>query len=234
MPIRSQMIDVVTGDRRMPAQLSCPIGRDRAPGVIVVQEAFGLNEHIKDVARRIANEGYVTLAPDLFHRGGSGRTAGYGELPKALGLMGELTDDQIVADVTAAVAHLERERAVAVERIGITGFCMGGRVSYLAACALPKKIKAAVPFYGAGIPVDRTATLAAPVLALFGEDDPYIPLDQVERLRGEATRLGKQVEIVVYPKAPHGFFCNERDSYRPAAAADAWTRMLAFFAQHLG
>jgi carboxymethylenebutenolidase len=106
-------------------------------------------------------------------------------------------------------------------------------VSYLAACALPEKFRAAVPFYGGGIPVERTDGLGCPVLALFGEDDPYIPLTQVAHLRAEASRLGKRVDVVVYPKAPHGFFCDERDSYRPEAAADAWRRMLAFFAQHL-
>ena len=110
---------------------------------------------------------------------------------------------------------------------------MGGRVSYLAACALPDKIRRPSPFYGGGIPIDRTATLKAPVLAFFGEDDPFIPLDQVEALEAEATRLGKSVEVVVYPKAPHGFFCNERDSYRPEAAADAWERLKAFLATHL-
>jgi carboxymethylenebutenolidase len=186
------------------------------------------------VARRLAEEGYVTLAPDLFYRGGPGRVAGYGELPKALEMMAALKDDQIVADIDAAIAHLERDPGVRADRIGITGFCMGGRVSYLAACALPERIKAAVPFYGGGIPVERTDGLAGPVLALFGEDDPFIPLTAVAHLRAEGSRLGKQVDVVVYPKAPHGFFCDERDSYRPEAAADAWKRALAFFAQHLG
>jgi carboxymethylenebutenolidase len=234
MEIRSEMIEVPTPGGRMPAQLAQPIGREQAPAVVVVQEAFGLNAHIKDVARRIAGEGYVTVAPDLFYRGGRCRTAGYDELPKALGFMAELKDEEIVADLSAVVADLEGRPSVARGRIGITGFCLGGRVSYLAACALPGKFKAAVPFYGGGIPVERTSALAAPVLAFFGEDDPYIPLAQVERLRTEATRLGKQVEIVVYPGAPHGFFCNERESYRPDAAADAWTRLRSFLARHLG
>jgi carboxymethylenebutenolidase len=234
MQIRSEMIEIATPGGRMPAQLARPEGKARAAAVIVVQEAFGLNAHVKDVAQRIASEGYVTLAPDLFYRGGAGRTAGYDELPKALQLMGALKDDEIVADVAASVAHLERQPFVDAARLGITGFCMGGRVSYLAACALPDKFKAAVPFYGGGIPIERTATLKAPVLAFFGDEDPFIPLEQVEKLRAEAARLGKQVEAVVYPKAPHGFFCNERESYRAEAAADAWKRTLAFFARHLG
>jgi carboxymethylenebutenolidase len=233
MDIQSEMIELAAPGGRMPAQIARPTGARQLPAVIVVQEAFGLNAHIKRVAQRLAAEGYVTLAPDLFYRGGGGRTAGYDELPRALEMMGALKDDEIVADVAAVVVALERDPTVRAERIGITGFCMGGRVSYLAACALPGKIRAAVPFYGGGIPAERTSTLACPVLALFGEDDPYIPLTQVAHLRAEASRLGKQVNVVVYPKAPHGFFCDERDSYRPDAAADAWKRTLAFLAQHL-
>jgi carboxymethylenebutenolidase len=233
MSVRAEMIEVPAPAGAMPALLAGPDGAGPLPAVIVVQEAFGLNDHIKDVAKRVAAEGYVALAPDLFYRGGKGRTAGYGELPKALGLMGELRDDGIVADVGEAIAYLERQPSVRADRIGITGFCMGGRVTYLAACALPQKIAAAVPYYGGGIPIDRTAGLRAPVLAFFGDQDPFIPLDQVRALEAEAKKQDKRVEVVVYPGAPHGFFCNERDSYRAEAAADAWTRTKAFFKQHL-
>jgi carboxymethylenebutenolidase len=229
MGVQGEMIDVGA----MPAYVARPSGEGPWPAVLVIQEAFGLNDHIKDVARRVAGEGYVALAPDLFHRGGKGRTARYDDLPKALELMGALKDDEIVADVASAIAWLEKQPSARKGRVGITGFCMGGRVSFLAAAALPDKIAASVPFYGGGIPVDRTATVKAPMLAFFGEDDPFIPLDQVEKLRAEAKRLGKSIEIVVYPKAPHGFFCNERDSYRPEAAADSWERTKAFFKKHL-
>ncbi len=227
------MIEVPTGAGPMPAYLVRPATGEPAPAVLVIQEAFGLNAHIKDVARRIAGEGYVALAPDMFWRGGRCRTAGYDQLPQALQLMGELRDDDVIADVGSAIAYLEGQPFVRRGRIGITGFCMGGRIAYLVACALPEKIAAAVPFYGGGIPVERTAGLRAPVLAFFGDQDPFIPLDQVERLKQEAARLGKPVEVVVYPGAPHGFFCNERDSYRREAAADAWERLKRFFAQHL-
>ena len=233
MDVQSEMIEVETPAGPMPAQLAQPKTGAALPGVIVVQEAFGLNEHIKGVARRLAAEGYVTLAPDLFHRGGPGRTAGYDDLPKALTMMSGLTDGGIIDDIAAAVTTLEGQRAVRADRIGITGFCMGGRVSYLAACALPGKIRAAVPFYGGGIPVDRTVGLEAPVLAFFGEDDPYIPLEQVKALEAEAARCGKSLEVHVYPNAPHGFFCDERDSYRPEAAADAWRRLTGFLGRHL-
>ena len=120
------------------------------------------------------------------------------------------------------------------DRIGITGFCMGGRVSYLVACERADKIRAAAPFYGGGIPIDKTAKLKAPVLAFFGEKDAFIPLEFVEQLRREAAKHKKQVEIVVYPGADHGFFCNERASYNAKAAADAWQKLKTFFATHLG
>src|SRR5262249_20815513 len=102
-----------------------------------------------------------------------------------------------------------------------------------AACELPGKVKAAAPFYGGGIPTDKTAQLGCPVLAFFGEKDPWIPLDSVEALKREARRTGKQVEVVVYPGADHGFFCDERSSYQAEAAHDAWDRLKKFFAKHL-
>ena len=162
MSAHGEMIEVRAPGGTMPAYLARPAGSGPWPAVLVIQEAFGLNDHVKDVARRVAAEGYVALAPDLFYRGGKGRTARYDELPKALELMGALEDDEIVSDVASAIAHLERQPSVRRGRIGITGFCMGGRVAYLAACALPDRIAAAVPYYGGGIPLERTATLAAP------------------------------------------------------------------------
>src|SRR5262245_26896923 len=233
MQTHRERITIETAAGPMTAQLARPATGGPFPGVIVVMEAFGLNSHIEGVADRIAGEGYVTLAPDLYHRAGAGQVAGYDDLPKALTLMGALTDDGIVQDISAALDSLTGNPAVRADRIGITGFCMGGRVSYLAACALPKRIKAAVPFYGGGIPIDRTATLEAPALAFFGDEDPFIPLDQVRALEAKAQQLGKQVTVHVYAKAPHGFFCDERDSYRADAAADSWKRMTAFFAEHL-
>ncbi len=233
MQVQREKVTIDTPGGAMPAQLGRPAGAGPFPAVLVIQEAFGLNPHIEGVAARLAGEGYVALAPDLFHRGGPGRVAAYDDLPKALTLMGELNDQAIIEDVDAAIGFLRRQPAVRGDRIGITGFCMGGRVSYLAACALPGKIAAAAPFYGGGIPIDRTASLQAPVLAFFGEADPFIPMDQVRALEAEAKRLGKAVEVVTYPEAPHGFFCNERDSHRAEAAADSWKRLTAFFAEHL-
>jgi dienelactone hydrolase len=229
MDVRAEMIEVAG----MPAQVARPAGDAKAPAVLVIQEAFGLNGHIKDVARRIAAEGYVTLAPDLYWRGGKNRTVGYDQLPEAIGLMQSLKEPEVIADLRNAVAHLEKQSFVRADRIGITGFCMGGRVSFIAACELPDKIKASAPYYGGGIPVERTSKLGCPVLAFFGEKDAFIPLDSVEALKAEAKKHGKAVEVVVYPGADHGFFCNERASYQKAAAEDSWKRLKEFLARHL-
>lgn len=230
MSVTGQMVELASGQ---PAYLCRPDGAGSRPAVLVIQEAFGLNGNVKQIAERIAAEGYVTLAPDVYWRGGKARTAGYDDLPKALGMMGELNDDEVVADVDAAIAYLRGQSGVRGDRIGITGFCMGGRVSYLSACELAGKIAAAAPFYGGGIPIHLTSKLQGPVLAFFGGDDPFIPQDSVDALKAEVAKQHKQVEVIVYPGAPHGFFCNERDSYRADAAADSWEKLKAFFGKHL-
>jgi carboxymethylenebutenolidase len=234
MDVQTQMTEVPGAAGMMPCFVARPETEGRLPAVLVIQEAFGLNAHVKDVARRLAAEGYVTLAPDLYWRGGKGRTVGYDQIAEAIALMGTLNDAEVVADLRSAIAYLERQPFVRADRIGITGFCMGGRISYLAACELPDKIRAAAPFYGGGIPVEKTPQLEAPVLAFFGEKDAFIPLDSVEALRAKLARERKQAEVIVYPGADHGFFCDERASYQREAANDAWKRLLEFFSAHLG
>jgi dienelactone hydrolase len=234
MAIETSEIAIPPGSGRMPVFVARPTAGAGAPAVVVIQEAFGVNDHIRAVTRRLADEGWVALAPDLYWRGGPGRTASYDELPRAIGLMQSAKDAELVADVRAAIDWLETQPYVRAGRIGITGFCMGGRVSYLAACELGSRLAACAPFYGGGIPVERTSQLVAPVLAFFGEKDPWIPLEQVEALRAAARQHGKRLEAVVYPGADHGFFCDERASYQEAAATDAWRRLTKFFRQHLG
>jgi len=210
MDVETQTVEAPTAGGTVPAFLARPKDGTRAPGVLVIQEAFGLNDHIKDVARRIAGEGYVALAPDLYWRGGKGRTIRYDQLPEAIALMQSLKDPEIVSDLGSAIAYLEKQAFVRADRI-----------------------KASAPFYGGGLPAEKTAKLKCPVLAFFGERDAYIPLDSVEQLQAEARRHGKAVEVVVYPGAEHGFFCNERASYQKAAAENAWGRLKKFFAKHL-
>jgi carboxymethylenebutenolidase len=227
----------------MPAYVARPEGAGPFPGVIVVMEAFGLNRHIESVTERIAREGYIAVAPDLYYRAAE-RVAEYSDLPKAIGLMSQLDDKKIVADVRATMEWLDGQPGIAKGRIGITGFCMGGRVSFLSACHLP--IRAAAPFYGGGIgrvmmpsertphpPIDDAAGIKGSLLVFYGDKDAFIPPDEVALVKERLASLGKDAEVIVYPGADHGFFCDERPSYHEAAAQDSWRRLLRFFEKHL-
>ncbi|MBM4265316.1 MAG: dienelactone hydrolase family protein [Deltaproteobacteria bacterium] len=232
MESRSEEVRIEGKDGPMGAHLALPAGQGPFPAVIVAMEAFGLNDHIRSVADRIANEGYVAIAPDFYHRS-SDRVASYSDLPKAIGLMRELSDERILADVDAVLGLLRRRSDVRGDRIGITGFCMGGRVSFLTACE--RDVAASAPFYGGGIGglLDHAERISAPMVLFFGEKDGFIPLAEVDRVQARLAELGKDAEVIVYPGADHGFFCDERPSYQAAAAADAWTRLLALFAKTL-
>jgi carboxymethylenebutenolidase len=243
MDVETRSGTVKTPDGEMPMHVARPKGAGgKLPAVIVVQEAFGLNGNIRETAERIAAEGYQTVAPNFYYREG-GKAVGYGELQDAIGLMNRWTDAQIVTDVRAAVGALEADPGVRADRLGITGFCMGGRVSYLAACEVPA-IRAAVPFYGGAIagqqfapgavtPVSLTSKMRAAVQLHFGEKDAYIPLSAVDEIRKTLEREKKDFEVHVYPGAGHGFFCRERADYNEAAAKLAWDRTKTFFKKHL-
>lgn len=238
---RNETLKTVAGE--MPIHVARPKGSsDRLPAVIVVQEAFGLNGHIQSLADKIAAEGYHVMAPNFYYREG-GTVVGYDQLQDAIGLLQRWTDDQAVGDVKAAVAKLQNDQGVRADRIGITGFCMGGRASYLAACEVPE-IRATVAFYGGGIagpqftpgatpPVALTSKIKAAVQCHFGEKDGYIPLEAVEEIRKTLEREGKTHEVHVYAGAGHGFVCDERADYAPEAAKLAWQRMLGWFETHL-
>lgn len=233
MTTTSSMVKIAAPDGEMGAFLARPLAAGKYPAVVLVMEAFGLNQHIKDVASRIAAEGYLALAPDMYYRE-SNAVVGYDQLPEAIRLMTSLRDDGIVADMAAAISFLRSQDGVRGDRIGITGFCMGGRISFLTACN-SSTIKAAAPFYGGGTGalLDQAAKITCPMLLFFGDQDPFIPKDEVGSIRSTLAKLNKPAEVVVYPGAPHGFFCDERDSYRPDAANDAWERLKKFFATHL-
>ena len=233
MAINSSTVKIRTPDGEMSGFLARPVGDGKYPTVLVIMEAFGLNEHIKDVAGRLAGEGYVALAPDMYYREPNA-VVGYDQLPEAIRLMTGLRDDSIVADVSAAVSSLQSLPFVRADRIGVTGFCMGGRISFLSAATIPS-IKAAAPFYGGGIGglLDRAPSINCPMLLFFGDQDPFIPNEEVATIGRTLGDLHKTAEVKVYPGAPHGFFCDQRDSYRADAAKDAWGRLTAFLAQHL-
>lgn len=208
-------------------------------GVVVIQEAFGVNEHIRDVTRRCAAAGYHAVAPALFHRAGGG-TGSYDDFASVLPLFEGLTDEGILDDVDAAVAHL-RAAGFTDAQIGTVGFCFGGRATFLV--AIERALGAAVGFYGGGIVtsrfpqfpplIDRAGRLQTPWLGLFGDEDTSISVDDVEALRAALDEAPVDTEVVRYEGAEHGFHCDERPAYSPDAAADAWARTLAWFDAHL-
>jgi carboxymethylenebutenolidase len=239
MQVSTTTIRLRTGDGEMKCHQAQPRGPGKFPAVIVIMEAFGLNDHIKDVSERIAAEGYVTIAPDLYYRE-SVNVVGYDQLQEAIGLMQRLDYDKVVADLRCVITHLKAQSFVNGDRLGVTGFCMGGTLTFLAACKLPSDLKAAVTFYGGSIaddapmaPLNFARDLQAPILCFFGEKDPYIPLSQVKKIEDTLRALGKSCEVKVYAQADHGFFCDERASYQPEAARDAWENTKSWFARHL-
>ncbi|MBI4400978.1 MAG: dienelactone hydrolase family protein [Nitrospirae bacterium] len=213
------------------AYMVSPQAKGPRAAIIVVQEWWGLNEHIKDVARRYAREGYVTIAPDLYSRLGHKVTTDPNEAGK---LMNTLKQEDGLKDLNATVAYLKTAQGVDATRIGVTGFCMGGSYALMLPCVNPA-IKAAVPFYGQ-VPNPDTPikNLSGPVLYIYGEDDGWITKADVQRLASGLKRYNKAGEIKTYPGAPHAFFNDTRkDVYKPTEAKDAWARALAFFKKHL-
>jgi carboxymethylenebutenolidase len=213
---------------------------DARGAIVVVQEAFGVNPHIEDVTRRAAAAGYHAVAPDFFHRSGPNAIVEYGKFEKVMEYFQDLgSDDSILADVDAALAHLYAA-GHADRGIGIVGFCFGGRVSFLV--AIRRALGAAVGFYGGGIVTGRfpqfpplvgeVASLQTPWLGLFGDQDASIPVDDVEQLRRALAGAEVDTDIVRYPEAGHGFHCDRRPDYRSDDAADAWRRALDWFATH--
>jgi carboxymethylenebutenolidase len=234
----SRVREVSTADGAMDLYEAAPDGEPRG-AVIVVQEAFGVNDHIQDVTRRFAAAGYHAVAPALFHRAGGG-TAPYDDFTKVMPLFEGVSDDGVLADVDAAIDHLEREDFER-SRIGIVGFCFGGRVTFLVASR--RALGAAVGFYGGGIAaagglpfpplIGESSSLQTPWLGLFGDLDKGISVESVEELRTALGDAPVATVIVRYPDAEHGFHCDARESYHAESAADGWRRTLDWFATHL-
>jgi carboxymethylenebutenolidase len=226
------MVQYQSGNVTMKAFVAAPHTKTQRPAIIVVQEWWGLTDHMKDIARRYAAEGYVAIAPDLYSRLGYALTRDAGEAGK---LMNTLKQEDGLADLNATVAYLKSVPEADATRIGVTGFCMGGSYALMLPC-VNVEIKAAVPFYGQ-VPNPDTPIqkLACPVLYFYGEDDGWITKADVQRLATALKKYGKPGEIKTYPGAPHAFFRDTDPSvYRPDAAKDAWARTKAFFKQQLG
>jgi len=238
MDVTSSTVQLNTQDGKMDAYVAQPKESGKYPGIVVIQEAFGVNSHIKNVTERIAAEGYVAIAPDIFHRE-SERLIPYSDMPKAIATLQRVVDSKAMEDVGAAIAHLKSQSNVKSDAIGVIGFCMGGRLTYLAAAHHANDVKAAVPYYGGGItmgnpsPLSRTGEIKCPMYLFFGAKDQLIPMDQVGQINTELTTKKVPFQMKIYPEAGHGFFCDERGSYHEASAKDAWEKTKSFFAQHL-
>ena len=208
------------------------------PIVLIAYEVFGLQEHIKDICRRFAGQGYLAIAPDLYYRQGDvSKLENFDEIFK---IVSKVPDGQVLSDLDAAVEWAAKNKGDA-KRLGVTGFCWGGRITWLYAAHSPK-VKAGTAWYGRLVgdtaalqpknPIDVVPALKAPVLGLYGGQDQGIPLDTVEKMRAALKKAGNPSEIIVYPDAPHGFFADTRPSYRKEAAEDGWRRLLAWFKKY--
>ena len=201
-----------------------------SPAAIVVQEWWGLNEHIRDVARRLAREGYFAIAPDLYSRQGHKVATDPNEAAR---LMGGLKKEDGIADLQTTVEWLRAQKETRSTRIGITGFCMGGSYAVLLPCE-SKEIAAAAPFYGEIPPDEKLAHLGCPIFYAYGENDGWIQRADVDRLAAALKKFDKTGEVKIYQGCSHGFFNDTRpDVYRADEAKDAWERTLKLFTANL-
>lgn len=233
-------VKVPTADGEMPAYRAMPKGEGPFPVILVVQEIFGVHEHIKDICRRLAKLGYLAIAPELYARQGdvSKMTNIQDIIAK---VVAKVPDSQVMADLDAAVAWAKKSGKGDTDKLGITGFCWGGRIVWLYAAHNPK-IKAGVAWYGRLVgqsddlhpqhPIDLVTSLKAPVLGLYGGADMGIPNDTVEKMQVALKEAKKPSEIVLYPETPHGFHADYRPSYRKEKADDGWKRLQEWFKKH--
>ena len=210
------------------------------PTVLVVQEVFGVHEHIQDLCRRLAKAGYYAIAPDLYARQGDpSKISDVQELIKTI--VSKVPDAQVMSDLDATEAYAKSTGKADTAKLAVTGFCWGGRIVWLYSAHNPA-LKAATAWYGVidrprtdlqpKYPIDLAADLKAPVLGLYGAADQAIPVETVEKMKEACKAANKTCEIVIYPDTPHGFNADYRPSYRAEAAKDGWAKMLAWFKAH--
>ena len=233
-------VEVPAGDIDLPAYAAAPQSGGPFPAVLVVQEIFGVHEHIRDVCRRFAKQGYLAVAPELYVRQGDvSQLSDIEEIIRTV--VAKVPDAQVMADLDATMAWAADSGRGDVERLGITGFCWGGRIVWMYAAHNPR-LKAGAAWYGRLVgeasdltpshPIDVADRLHAPVLGLYGAADSGIPTETVERMRAALRAADSPSEIVLYPDTPHGFHADYRASFRKREAEDGWQRLLAWFAQH--
>jgi carboxymethylenebutenolidase len=230
-------VKIPTADVEIPAYRAMPATGGPFPVVLVVQEIFGVHEHIKDVCRRFAREGYLAIAPELYARQGDvSKMADWKQIISEV--VAKVPDAQVMSDLDATVDWAARSSNGNRDRVAVTGFCWGGRITWLYAAHSPR-LKAGVAWYGRlkgeatvlqpRYPIDLSGDLKAPVLGLYGGQDQGIPLADVEAMRAALKAAGKPSEIVVFPDAGHGFFADYRPSFKADDAAAGWARCLAWF-----
>ena len=217
-----------------------PTGAGTHPAVVVIMEAFGLNDYVKSICDRLAQAGYAALAPDFYH----GATFAYTDQNGAVAKLKSLNDDTVMAEYGKGLEFLGKRAEVKPNIVGTIGFCMGGRLAFLANAAHATQLKAAVSFYGAAISanpnplerkdlLDQAPAMQAPIMLMYGAEDPIIAADEHGRVALALSTAKKRYVINLFPKAGHGFFSDRRANYEPVAAAEAWDMTLAFFKRHL-
>jgi carboxymethylenebutenolidase len=234
-----------SGGNSMGGYLALPEATGPRPAVLVFMEIFGINDHIRDVTRRVAAEGYVALAPDYFHRTGAGMQLNYDDAGMAEGMkqLGQLSADQMVSDAKDAIAYLRGRDDVVGDRIGAMGFCIGGHMTYLTACETD--IVAAASYYGGAVAaeegpgggpstVSRTPKISGRIECYFGGQDAMIPMNRVDAVRDALQAANITHDVHVYEEADHGFHCDQRATYHEASAKDAWRRTFEMFGASLG
>lgn len=233
-------VKIPVKDGEIPAYRAMPEKGGSFPVAVVIQEIFGVHEHIKDICRRFAKRGYMAIAPELYARQGDVSKL---EMNQIMPVVQSVPDAQVMADLDATIAYAKKSGKGNDGKVGITGFCWGGRIVWLYAAHNPK-IKAGVAWYGRLArpgqinplqpthPIDVAATLKVPVLGLYGGKDGGIPNPTVEQMQKALKDAGSKSEIILYPDAPHGFHADYRPSYRKETAEDGWNRLLAWFKKH--
>ncbi len=235
-------VEVQTMTGPVPAYRAMPDRSGKHPVVLVVQEIFGVHEHIKDVCRRLAKLGYFAIAVDLYHR--QGDVTQFTDNQEIFAkVVNHVPDSQVMSDLDASVVYAQATGRADASRLGVTGFCWGGRITWTY-CAHNPKVKAGVAWYGRLIapqkaplqpayPIELAPHVKAPVLGLYGGADAGIPVEHVEQMRSALKAAGNSdSEIVVYDGAPHAFYADYRPSYRKEAAEDGWRRMQEWFRKH--
>ncbi|RCJ38816.1 carboxymethylenebutenolidase [Nostoc minutum NIES-26] len=232
-------VKIPVKDGELPAYRAVPATGKNFPIVLVIQEIFGVHEHIQDITRRFAKLGYLAIAPEMFVR--QGDVSKLSSIDEIRPIVAKVPDAQVLSDLDATVDWAVKSAKGNADKLAITGFCWGGRITWLYAAHNPK-VKTGVAWYGRLVgdtskltpkhPVDIASALTVPVLGLYGGKDTGIPLDTVEKMRDRLKESGNKSKIIVYPDAPHAFFADYRPSYREKSAQDGWHRLQAWFKQH--